>query len=103
MYKVCGSEIMCTDPSEAVAVVDSERVAHTTLSSNSPGAPGGLASALSPMLVEGGGVVSPLHTPPHARPGHGFGGRPAGRQGEGSLCLCMSPAYESQGKGIQLV
>lgn len=103
MYKMRGSEIMCTDPSEVVAVLVSELVAHTTLSSNSPGAPGGLASALSPLLVEGRGVVSPLHAPPHARPGHGFGGQPAGRQGEGCLCLWVSPAYESQGKGTQLV
>lgn len=41
------------------------------------GAPGALALALLPVLVEGGGSASPLPALPHARPWHGFGGQPA--------------------------
>lgn len=56
-----------------------ELVIHITLTQERmrEGAPGTLASALLPILVEGGGSVSPLPAPPHARPGHGFGGQPA--------------------------
>lgn len=73
-------------PSEVVAVIVSGRAAHTPLSSDSPGAPGGLAPVSRPVRVEGRGVVSPLHARPHACPGHGFGGQPPE---DGAKAVCV--------------